>query len=76
MNHNIPISATFTPVSYTHLDVYKRQVDKRVLASITMNAMCEGVKIEVETMPFAIFHLRGQRIVSDVYKRQRLESSI
>ena len=59
----------FGPVSYTHLDVYKRQVARRV-PGITVSA--QG-GLGVVGKPRVLINLNGRAIRSfseDVYKRQ------
>ena len=45
MNFAVPCASIFMTVSYTHLDVYKRQIDKRALVQIEDAKMVLRVRI-------------------------------
>ena len=62
LRFNTTDNAVF-PVSYTHLDVYKRQVKKYIADNNIQFYTIDGVKIGKEIG-------LGNRINTDVYKRQ------
>ena len=66
---------SYTPVSYTHLDVYKRQIRKRAFDRVTSlqhhNVRCQELS-ETGIPSGREVHVReGVGVVIDVYKRQR-----
>ena len=66
-----PPQATHIPVSYTHLDVYKRQVVTNIEGTKASPEFLQAIAYEVyvKNVTFGLLH---QWLTEDVYKRQVL----
>ena len=61
------------PVSYTHLDVYKRQILFFITGILISLLRSNGFYAYVLCIPFIIFFMKKKRVqTGDVYKRQQL----
>ena len=59
-----PVIVVLKPVSYTHLDVYKRQAHPRQLGKIG------GLVVKISSFKFKVQHIRGtQNVVADALSR-------
>ena len=70
--HVLSRNAAYIPVSYTHLDVYKRQDVLTVFAPITSNYKVKGYVVIHTDMNDIQKSCNSLLNISDVYKRQIL----